>query len=307
MSQQASNRFLVLKEQHVCEDNGQLPITKLHISQETQTMSETPLPEKIYIRSFKAKLSTSLGVQLQTVDTGAKMVVSALLDSGATGLFLDKRFVQENHLNTRKLPRAIPVYNVDGTLNQGGSIQEEVDLIMHFKDHSESVSFAVCDLGEKVAIVGHTWLYCHNPEINWQTGEVKMSRCPPQCHFKVQEERKERRRQKKKERRKKRTAVPLLLHEEEEEEQINWNGDRIFVAFIQPGQEINATQNVSQRLAEEALKKEPKKEFDKLVPKEYHSFKDVFSKESFDELPKRKPWDHAIELKPGSEPHSTKV
>jgi hypothetical protein len=43
------------------------------------------------------------------------------------------------------------------------------------------------------------------------------------------------------------------------------------------------------------------------VPKEYHSFKDVFSKESFDELPPRKPWDHAIELKPGSQPHTTKV
>ena len=96
--------------------------------------------------------------------------------------------------------------------------------------------------------------------------------------------------------------------EDEDEEKINWNGtDRVFVAFLQPRQEINATQNISQRLAEEALKKEPKKEFDDLVPKEYHSFKDVFSKESFDELPPKKPWDHAIELKPGSEPHTTKV
>jgi hypothetical protein len=201
------------------------------------------------------------------------------------------------------------LYNVDGTLNQGGSIQEEVDLIMHFKDHSERVSFAVCDLGDKVAIVGHTWLYNHNPEINWQTGEVRMSRCLPQCHFKVQEEKKEKERRRKKESRKRRIGIPLLLHDEEEEErQVNWNdGERIFVAFIQPEQEINATQNVSQRLAEETLKTKPRKEFDELVPKEYHSFKDVFSKESFDALPQRKSWDHAIELKPGSEPHSTKV
>jgi len=79
------------------------------------------------------------------------------------------------------------------------------------------------------------------------------------------------------------------------------------VAFIKPWQEINATQNVSQKLAEEAFKNQPKKEFDELVPKDYHSFKDVFSKESFDEPPSKKPWDHAIELKLGSEPHSTKV
>jgi len=25
------------------------------------------------------------------------------------------------------------------------------------------------------------WLACHNPEINWKTGEVKMMRCPEEC------------------------------------------------------------------------------------------------------------------------------
>ena len=39
----------------------------------------------------------------------------------------------------------------------------------------------------------------------------------------------------------------------------------------------------------------------------YHCFRDIFSKESFDELPERKQWDHTIELTPGSQPFSTKV
>ena len=30
-------------------------------------------------------------------------------------------------------------------------------------------------------ILGFTWLRDHNPEIDWQTKEVQMSRCPPQC------------------------------------------------------------------------------------------------------------------------------
>src|SRR3979490_3572498 len=30
-------------------------------------------------------------------------------------------------------------------------------------------------------ILGFTWLHEHNPEIDWQTKEVRMSRCPPQC------------------------------------------------------------------------------------------------------------------------------
>ena len=25
------------------------------------------------------------------------------------------------------------------------------------------------------------WLACHNPEIDWKTGEVKMTRCPEKC------------------------------------------------------------------------------------------------------------------------------
>ena len=39
----------------------------------------------------------------------------------------------------------------------------------------------------------------------------------------------------------------------------------------------------------------------------YHCFWDVFLKESFNELPEQKQWDHAIELTPGSQPFSTKV
>ena len=44
-----------------------------------------------------------------------------------------------------------------------------------------------------------------------------------------------------------------------------------------------------------------------MIPEPYLSFRDVFSKESFNELPEQKQWDHAIDLVPGSKPFSTKV
>ncbi len=44
----------------------------------------------------------------------------------------------------------------------------------------------------------------------------------------------------------------------------------------------------------------PKQTFEEMVPEDYHSFRDLFSKESFDELPKRRPCDHAIELTPNA-------
>src|SRR5258706_6100275 len=38
-----------------------------------------------------------------------------------------------------------------------------------------------------------------------------------------------------------------------------------------------------------------------MVPAQYHNFRDVFSKEAFDELPPQKAWDHTIDLTPGTE------
>ncbi len=44
----------------------------------------------------------------------------------------------------------------------------------------------------------------------------------------------------------------------------------------------------------------PKKTFEEMVPEHYHSFRDLFAKENFDELPEQKLWDHAIKLVPNT-------
>ena len=79
----------------------------------------------------------------------------------------------------------------------------------------------------------------------------------------------------------------------------NWcRGDRVFMCAVHPESEVvAATATKSQQLAEAAAKET--RPFEESVPSVYHPFRDVFSKESFDELPERRPWDHAIELKPG--------
>ena len=47
--------------------------------------------------------------------------------------------------------------------------------------------------------------------------------------------------------------------------------------------------------------------FEDIVPKPYQEFKDIFTKESFDELPDWKKWDHVIEPIPDSQVFSTNV
>jgi len=39
----------------------------------------------------------------------------------------------------------------------------------------------ICDLGRAEVILEMLWLAAHNPEINWKTGEVKITRCLPLC------------------------------------------------------------------------------------------------------------------------------
>ena len=59
---------------------------------------------------------------------------------------------------------------------------------------------------------------------------------------------------------------------------------------------IRATKSMD--LAVEANKEKQKQTFEDIVPDHYHDFKDVFDKESFDELPPSWLWDHAVELLP---------
>ena len=63
---------------------------------------------------------------------------------------------------------------------------------------------------------------------------------------------------------------------------------------------------ISQRLME-ATEGTHMTHFKDVVPKPYQEFKDIFTKESFDELPDRKKWDHTIELVPDAQTFSTKV
>jgi hypothetical protein len=86
-------------------------------------------------------------------------------------------------------------------------------------------------------------------------------------------------------------------------------GDHVFMTTVHdPTEFIWATATTLQRLAEAFTRNSaPLKSFHKSIPSQFHDFEDVFSKVSFDTLPDRKPWDHAIELEFGAKASSTKV
>jgi len=122
-----------------------------------------------------------LPIEVSTTDTSEVHFVKALLDSRATGNFIDQDFIRTKGINTRSISHPIPVYNVDGSSNEAGRISEVVDIVLHYKTHSERTLLAVSSLRKQNMILSYTWLKDHNLEVNWQTGEVQMNRCPPRC------------------------------------------------------------------------------------------------------------------------------
>jgi len=79
------------------------------------------------------------------------------------------------------LERLIMVRNIDGTNNSAGAITHQVEVNVYYKGYIERMRMDVYDLGKTDVILGMLWLQAYNPEINWETGKVKMMRCPPLC------------------------------------------------------------------------------------------------------------------------------
>jgi len=132
-------------------------------------------------RTFKMLREVWLNIGVEKVDMHEGITVKALLDSSATGMFMDKKMTAKHGIKLQKLERPVTVKNIDGTNNSGGAITHQVKVNVYYKNHIERIRIDVCDLGRINIILGMPWLQAHNPEINWETREVRMTRCPQIC------------------------------------------------------------------------------------------------------------------------------
>ena len=305
---------------------------------------ERRLPRRLELRATEnASSSLRIRVELQSAVNECLVSTMALIDSGATSIgFADKDFIARSNIPTVRLQRPIPVFNVDGTPNEAGAIDEVADVSISHKGHSERITLAVTGLGKETIILGYGWLKRHNPEIDWKSGTLKLSRCPG-CGKCKDEERTAVRALRAKQmqlaqehkewqRARQRCCSGPTPHVDELEEKSDEDdceptadifgcdtdnefpddtqlepGDKLYVTHLWPEQEfIRATTTFSQRLAEAHAKNAPRSIKDNL-PEHFYEYQDVFSKESFDVLPDRKLWDHAIELVPDAKPVNCKV
>jgi len=95
-----------------------------------------------------------LNIGVEKVDTHEGVIVKALLDSGITGMFMDKKMVAKHGFKLQKLKRPVTVRNVDSINNSRGAIMHQVEVNVYCKNHIERMRIDVCDLGRMDVILG---------------------------------------------------------------------------------------------------------------------------------------------------------
>ena len=108
-------------------------------------------------------------------------------------------------------------------------------------------------------ILGHDWLKKHNLNIDWTTGDVKLSCCPPECKSLMD------------------MWFTKLISDNESQE-----------TWVQALKNHKSKGDIDESTLEDAQK---------LVPHKYWDYLEVFSKLKSECMPLRKPWDHRIDLK----------
>ena len=131
--------------------------------------------------TFQILSEVWLNIRIEKTDTYEGITIKALLDSRAMGMFMDRKMAVKHGFKLQKLKRPIRVKNVDGTHNSGGAIIYQIEVNVYYKGYVKRMRMDVCDLEKIEVILGMPWLVAHNPEINWETGEVKMTQYLPLC------------------------------------------------------------------------------------------------------------------------------
>ena len=133
-----------------------------------------------------------MNIGVEKIDIYEDVTVKALLDSGTTGMFMNKRMAARHGFRLQKLERLVTVRNVDGMNNSREAITHQMEVNVYYKNYIKRMRMNICDLGRMNMILGMLWLQAHNPEINWEIGEVKITRCLLLCrrNTKLKEEKK---------------------------------------------------------------------------------------------------------------------
>jgi hypothetical protein len=145
---------------------------------------------------------------------------------------------------------------------------EYVEMRMIVQDHVEQIHLAVANIGNNDAFIGHEWLHKHNPSVDWRKSTITFDRCPREC------------------------GSISTLEDLDGDEDLNMpqeensnrssisleTGERLFPFDVNEYMANQMATCVKKQMQEDKVLRER-------VPNRYHEYKDIFSKNEFDQLP----------------------
>ena len=209
-----------------------------------------------------------------------------LIDSGATDNFIHPKLVARLGLGAQALERPRKIWNIDGTTNHAGQLTQFVDLEVRTGHKEEKMRFLVTDLGNEDLILSYPWLATFEPQFRWRDSVIdtmylpivirsldwRKARFQPTVAKAVAG------------RRIASATLPRLSYEEK-------------LAILRDLEEADSRiRGISTDLAADAGQYNKKVE----VPEQYRRYAKVFSEVESPCFPPERPWDHAINFKPGS-------
>lgn len=122
-------------------------------------LNDEPVPSSIYTLSLINKeLRKTIQLSVIIVGKNKQAATTAMVDSGASTIFLNKKFVEEYDVCTTELPRPIMLRNTDNSDNAIGQITYEAHLNLKIEEHEEEIVIAIADIGDNDLILGVDWL-----------------------------------------------------------------------------------------------------------------------------------------------------
>jgi predicted aspartyl protease len=198
-----------------------------------------------------------------------RITVAAMIDSGASTLFINRKLVEKHNIRTCCLDQPITLLNIDGTPNRAGQITHVAPLQMTVGPVTESWEFVVTDLGPEEVVLGIEWLKKMNPCVNWKEGTMEIAES---------------------------TAERIDLNRTEQrlytcKGLLEDNTNKLWTS---------AGYTYSQQIAEIAGAEKRARSLAEIIPSYYQDFDKVFSESESEQLPRHQPWDHSIDLKEGA-------
>ena len=109
--------------------------------------------------------------------------MNAIIDSGATEDFIDKRICDKHQITTKAAERPQEIYLANRNLSEMGPITHIAEVPMEIGGQKELATLQVANLQNHEIIIGIQWLKGDNPRIDWEEQEITFDseRCITWC------------------------------------------------------------------------------------------------------------------------------